>query len=68
VIDYQNFKLTHQHGDQWLPMVPDRPVDPAGEDPERALLRHGVSYRCIQCDQGVTLVPTEDGHAEPRQG
>jgi hypothetical protein len=58
VIDYDTLKLTHRHGDTWIPMERQDHPDAADLDPERALVRDAtVVYRCAHCDLGVTIQP-----------
>jgi hypothetical protein len=63
VIDWENLKLTHRHGDTWIPMERQEHPDAADLDPERALARDAVVYRCGHCDLGVKIEP----NGEPNQ-
>jgi hypothetical protein len=67
VIDYENLKLLHSHGDKWLPMTRTQPDDhhgPAEHDPERAF--GGWIYRCITCDELIAVeAPPEAGSRRP---
>ena len=66
VIDYQNLRLLHHHGESWTPMRPRPDHDSAASDPERTMLRHGVVFRCEMCDEEVIVQPGSEGRGEPR--
>src|SRR5258706_11248307 len=57
VIDWENLKLTHRHGDTWVPMERQEHPDAADLDLERGLVRDEVVYRCDFCDFGVKIEP-----------
>ena len=56
MIDYENLKLLHRHGDEWLPMN-RTPADdhhgPAEHDPERAF--GSWVYSCTTCDDAIAI-------------
>jgi hypothetical protein len=59
VIDYENLKLLHRHGDDWLPMTPTRSDDHHGtaeHDPERAAFG-GWIYSCSTCEDEILIAP-----------
>ena len=57
MIDWENLKLTHRHGDTWVPMERQDHPDVADLDLERGLVRDEVVYRCDFCDFGVKIEP-----------
>jgi hypothetical protein len=57
MIDYQNFKLIHLHGDERFPMTEAAPLDAADLDPERAWARGERVFRCSGCDGAILVVP-----------
>ncbi|HYN69721.1 MAG TPA: hypothetical protein VEX41_05890 [Candidatus Eisenbacteria bacterium] len=65
MIDYDTLKLTHRHGDTWIPMERREHPDAADLDPERALVRDAVVYRCAHCDLGIVIAPNGEP-IEPR--
>jgi hypothetical protein len=64
VIDWENLKLTHRHGDTWVPMERQEHPDAADLDLERGLVKDAVVYQCGFCDYGVRVEPSGE-HLEP---
>jgi hypothetical protein len=65
VIDYENLKLLHRHGDEWLPMTATPRDDHHGSaehDPERAF--GGWIYSCTTCDDSIAIQPPEERRSE----
>jgi hypothetical protein len=64
-----SYRVEHRHGDgSWGEMLEDRSRDhdSAAHDPER---NWGIRriFRCTSCDEAVTLIPGENGGAEPEE-
>ena len=57
MIDWENLKLTHRHGDTWVPMERQEHPDAADLDLERALVKDAVVYQCSSCEYGVRVEP-----------
>lgn len=56
----QQIRIEHQHKDgSWAPLQPVH-HDPASHDPERGWRRHLI-YRCISCEETLTITPGEEG-------
>ena len=66
--DLETVRLLHRHGDEWVPMPETRPEaahhDAADHDIERGLLKGGRVFRCVACDETVTVVPSSGTRAE----
>jgi hypothetical protein len=60
VIDYETFKLMHQHADGWHEMQSRPVLDSASDDIERQVLKHGLTFRCSACDQEVVIAPPDE--------
>jgi hypothetical protein len=67
MIEYQNFKLMHLHGDDRFPMTEAAPLDAADLDPERAWAHGERVFRCTGCDGQIVVVP-EGREADPQPG
>jgi hypothetical protein len=66
MIDYENLKLLHRHGDEWLPMTVSRADDhhdAAAHDPERAAF-HGWIYHCSTCEDEVAIQSQPEATAD----
>jgi hypothetical protein len=61
------YRLEHAHGDgTWAPMVEERSHhDAADHDVERGWARRRI-FRCTSCGEAATLVPGDEGDAEPQ--
>ena len=49
-------RLMHRHGDEWVEMSPVADRTPDSHDLERKLLAGERAYRCVSCDEEVTVM------------
>ncbi len=68
MIDYQNFKIVHSHGDSWAEMREEHHEhhDSAEHDPEREWGRGAKLFKCVSCEERVVVVPPENFEPEER--
>ena len=59
MFDYQNFKLLHRHGPDWVELLPREAHDPAALDPERTWGRGAKLFKCTKCEEEVAIVPAD---------
>lgn len=48
-------RLMHRHGDEWVEMSPAADRSPDARDPERKLLAGQRAYRCVACDEEISI-------------
>jgi hypothetical protein len=70
VIDYQNMKLMHYHGDDRVEMSETSSPhhDAASHDEERALGWYRRVFRCNTCDEEVVVEARPSGDEARRSG
>jgi hypothetical protein len=61
VIDYENLKLMHRHGDEWVPLAESAQEgsghhDSTQHDAERGFLRGFRLFRCVACEEEVAIL------------
>lgn len=55
MLNVNNLRVLHRHGDDWIPMESAEHTSPAAHDPERRILRGQRIYRCASCDEEVLI-------------
>jgi hypothetical protein len=64
MIDYQDFKVLHRHGTEWVEGRPIDPHDLAARDPERLWAKHGQLFECETCG-GIVSLDSAEGEGDP---
>ena len=59
MIDYENFRLVHLHGNERVPMTERAAHDAADLDPERSWTSGARIFRCNACDESIAVLPVD---------
>ena len=62
MIDYSQYKILHQHGNDWVELKPVGHPNPASGDPERTWGRGATLFRCTKCAEEVVVASSEEDH------
>jgi len=64
MIDYENYRIIHQHGNDWAEFHPRKHHDASDHDPERDWDKGARIFRCESCDEEIRIVPREGDTTE----